>query len=179
MALLPEIRGRLTIRSEPEPFFKAFQRRVASGLLTGTPHRRSNYIATVVDARHLSVRAADWMSAISVGLNELEFGYAGDGILRYRVRYWRWTIYCLALGAVLAAFGIALVLAFDVRSYLAQAPARMRWGLSVEHSIILLWAFIVFWGFVWPWLLVKLHKRPLHALVQRLVTAVDESVAAL
>ncbi len=176
MAFLPEIRGKLTIRSEPERFFKTFRRRVASGLLTGTPHRRSNYIATLVDERHLSVRAADWKSAINVGLNDLDFGYAGDGILRYRVRYWRWAIYCLALGAVLAAIGIALALTFDVRSYLTQSPASMRWGLSVDQSIVLLWAFIVFWGFVWPWLLVALHKRPLHSLVKRLVAAVDESV---
>jgi len=179
MLFLPEIRGKVTIRSEPEPFFKAFRRRVASGLLTGTPHRRSNYLATLVDARHLTVRAGDWKSAINVGLNDLDFGYAGDGILRYRVRYWRWTIYCLALGAVLAAIGIALALAFDVRSYLTQMPASMRWGLSVDQSVILLWVFIVFWGFVWPWLLVALHKRPLHSLVKRLVAAVDESVASL
>jgi len=44
---------------------------------------------------------------------------------------------------------------------------------------LLLWAFILFWGFVWPWILVVMHKRPLHALVQRLVAAVDESVASL
>jgi hypothetical protein len=179
MALLPEIRGRLTIRSEPEQFFTAFRRRVASGLLTGSPHRRSNYTAAAADARHLSVRAADWKSAINVGLNDLAFEFAGDGILRYRVRYWRWTLYCVALGAVLAATGIALVLTFDVRSYLTQAPGRMLWGLSVEQNMALLWAFIVFWGFVWPWLLVALHKRPLHALVKRLVAAVDESAAEL
>ena len=179
MVFLPEIRGRLTIRSEPERFFKAFRRRVASGLLTGTPNRRSNYIATIVDERHMSVRAADWKSAINVGLNDLNLGYAGDGILRYRVRYWRWTLYCVALSAVLAAIGIALVLAFDVRSYLTAAPGRMLWGLSVDQNIILLWAFIVFWGFIWPWILVALHKRSLHALVKRLVAAVDESVADL
>jgi hypothetical protein len=146
-------------------------------LLTGTPHRRSNYIATIVDERHLSVHAADWNSAINVGLNDLDFGYAGDGILRYRVRYWRWTLFCVLLGAALAAVGIALALAFDVRVYLAQMPASTRLGLSVEKSIALLWAFIVFWGFVWPWILVALHKRPLHSLVKRLVTAVDESAA--
>jgi hypothetical protein len=39
----------------------------------------------------------------------------------------------------------------------------------------LLWAFLIFWGFVWPWMLVVLHQRPLRALVERLVTAVDES----
>lgn len=177
MAFLPEIRGTLKIRSEPEPFFKAFRRRVTSGLLTGTPHRRSKYVATLADAQHLSVRAADWMSAMNVGLNDLDFEWAGKGNLRYRVRYWRWTLFCVALGAALAAIGIALVLTFDVRSYLMQRPGRMLWGLTLEQNITLLWAFIVFWGFVWPWILVVLHQRPLRALVERLVTAVDESVA--
>jgi hypothetical protein len=179
MELLPEIRGTLTIHSEPERFFRAFCRRVKSGLLTGTPHRRSNYTVTAADERHVSVRAADWLSAINVGLNDLDLEWAGKATLRYRVRYWRWTLYCVALSAVLAAIGIALVLAFDVRSYLTAAPGRLVWGLSVEQNIILLWAFIVFWGFIWPWILVALHKRPLHALVKRLAAAVDESVASL
>ncbi len=175
MAFQPEIRGILKIRSEPELFFRAFRRRVKSGLLTGAPHPRSNYIATTVDPHHLSIRAADWKSAVNVGLNDLDVEWAGKGSLRYRVRYWRWTLFCVALGAVLAAIGIALALAFDVRGYLTRGPESMRWGLSVDQSIALLWAFIVFWGFVWPWLLVALHKRPLRSLVKRLVTAVDES----
>jgi hypothetical protein len=176
MALLPEIRGTLKITSEPEPFFKAFRRRVQYGLLTGKPNSRSKYTATLVDANHFTVRAADWKSAINVGLNDMDFEWAGKGKLNYRVRYWRWTLFCVALGAVLAAIGIALVLNFDVRGYLAQMPASARWGLGVEQSIVLLWAFIVFWGFVWPWILVAVHKRPLHSLVNRLVTAVDEAV---
>lgn len=31
----------------------------------------------------------------------------------------------------------------------------------------------LFWGFVWPWLLIPMHKRPLHGLVVRLITEVD------
>ena len=179
MAFLPEIRGTLTIHTEPERFFRAFCRRVKSGLLTGTPHRRSNYKVIAADERHVSVRAADWWTAFNVGLNDLELEWTGKATLRYRVRYWRWTLYCLLGSAVLAAIGITLALTFDVRSYLTAAPGRLIWGLSVEQNILLLWGFIVFWGFIWPWLLVALHKRPLHALVKRLVAAVDESVAAL
>ena len=178
MAFLPEIRGSLKIRSEPEPFFRAFRRRVANGLLTGTQDKRSKYLATLVDPQHLAVRAADWKSAVNVGLNDLDFEWAGSGYLRYRVRYWRWTLFCVALGAVLAAIGIALVLGFDVRGYMMQRPGRTLWGLTIDQNIALLWAFIVFWGFVWPWILVMIHKRPLHALVARLVTAVDESAVA-
>lgn len=32
---------------------------------------------------------------------------------------------------------------------------------------------VVFWGFVWPWILILLHKRPLHSLMARLITEVD------
>jgi len=77
MALLPEIRGTLKITSEPEPFFKAFRRRVQYGLLTGKPNSRSKYTATLVDANHFTVRAADWKSAINVGLNDMDFEWAG------------------------------------------------------------------------------------------------------
>ena len=178
MNLLPEIRGTAKIRSEPEAFLKSFRRRVASGLLTGKPNQRSNYVVTASNERRMSVRAGDTWSAISVGLNELDLESAGDGILRYRVRYWRWTLYCVALGAVLGGIGIALLLAFDVRSYMTAAPGRMIPGLSVELNLVLLWAFVLFWGFAWPWILVALHRRPLHSLVQRLVAAVDESRSA-
>lgn len=177
MALLPEIRGTLRIRSEPERFFKGFRRRVGNGLLTGIQDKRSKYVAKLVDADHLSVRAADWKSAVNVGLNDLELEWAGKGYLRYRVRYWRWTLFCVALGALLATIGIAIVLNFDVRGYMMQRTGRTMWGLTIDQNIAVLWAFILFWGFVWPWLLVLLHKRPLHKLVERLVTAVDESAA--
>ncbi|HZF15586.1 MAG TPA: hypothetical protein VE046_06555 [Steroidobacteraceae bacterium] len=178
MVFLPEIDGTLTIRSEPETFLRAFHRRAKSGLLTGSPQRRSSYCASMPDAHHLSIRAADWKSAINVGLNDLDLEWAGKATLKYRVRYWRWTLFCVGLGAVLAALGITFVLAFDARAYLAQGPESMRWGLSVDQSVRLLWVFIGFWGFVWPWLLVALHKRPLHRLVQQLAAAVDEAAVS-
>ena len=178
MLLLPEIHGRLEIRAEPERFFAALGRRVASGLLTGKRHSRSNYKVVTADERRMSIRAADTWSAINVGLNNLDFEAPGHGVLRYRVRYWRWTIYSVALGALLGVIGIALALLFDVRGYLTQTPGRMLPGLTVEQNVFLLWLFILFWGFVWPWLLVALHKRPLHALVRRLVEAVDDSIVS-
>jgi hypothetical protein len=179
MSLVPEIAGSVKIRSEPEPFFRAFRRRVASGMLTGKRGRRSNYVVAAAGERRMTVHAGDLWSAINVGLNLLDLEWAGKETVRYRVRYWRWTLYCVGLGAVLGAIGIALLLAFDVRGYMTAAPGRMIPGLPVELNVVLLWLFVLFWGFVWPWILVKIHKRPLHALAQRLVAAVDESVASL
>src|SRR5258705_13992507 len=79
MAILPEIRGSLKIRSEPDPFFRAFRRRVANGLLTGTANRRSKYVAAQVDPQHLSGRAAHWKSAVNVWVHDIVVGWAGKG----------------------------------------------------------------------------------------------------
>jgi hypothetical protein len=32
---------------------------------------------------------------------------------------------------------------------------------------------VLFWGFVWPWLLVALHKRPVRRLLERIIAEVD------
>ena len=68
-----------------------------------------------------------------------------------------------------------LLLTLDVRAYIAsQATARFP-GLSIDQSLLITWATVLFWGFVWPWLRIALHKRPLHRLVARLVNEVDAS----
>jgi hypothetical protein len=46
-------------------------------------------------------------------------------------------------------------------------------GLSIEQHVLVAWAMVVFWGFVWPWLLIALHKRPLRRLIERLIAEVD------
>jgi hypothetical protein len=34
-----------------------------------------------------------------------------------------------------------------------------------------------FWGFVWPWILIALHQKPLHQLMRRLIGDIDGSAA--
>ena len=38
---------------------------------------------------------------------------------------------------------------------------------------------VLFWGFIWPWLLIAIHKRPLHRLVARIVSEVDPGDSAV
>jgi hypothetical protein len=173
MSLIPEIHGTVPIRSDPQVFLQAFRQRVALGLLSGKPHPRSNYVVTEADIGQLHVRAADWWTAINVGLNELDLRLQRDGVARYRVRYWRWASYVLGLCGVVGLIGLLTIFALDVRTYIEQSPARMLPGLSVDQNLFVLWAMVVFWGFVWPWLLILLHKRPLQKLVTRLITEVD------
>jgi hypothetical protein len=177
MTLTPETHGAVPIRSASQEFLQRFRQRVDSGLLTGRPHPRSNYVVTQADTHHLHVRAADWWTAINVGLNELDLELPQGGIVRYQVHYWRWTAYAIGLCGVLGLIGLVLLLTFDVRTYITQSPGAMIPGLSVDQNVIIAWAMVLFWGFVWPWLLVLLHKRPLQRLVTRLITEVDQQAS--
>ena len=174
MSLAPEIRGSISIRSAPWDFLQTFQQRAARGLLSGQPHPRSNYVVARADAQGLHVQAADWRTAINVGLNEVDLELAQPGTVRYRVYFWRWASYVIGLGAVLGAIGLMLLVVFDVRSYITQSQSRLIPGLSVDQNVVVLWAMVLFWGFVWPWLLIQLHKGPLRRLLTRLIAEVDE-----
>jgi hypothetical protein len=171
MTLTPEIRGTTRIRSAPADSLQAFRQRLSSGLLSGRPHPRSNYVITQAGTDRLQFRAADWWTALNVGLNEVELR-SGQGTVDYHVRYWRWAKYVLALSGGLGLVGIILLLATDARGYIARSPG-MPPGLTVDQYLVFAWAMVVFWGLVWPWILIFLHKRPLHRLITRLITEVD------
>lgn len=173
MTLAPRIEGVVPLRSSPAQFVPAFRQRVAAGFLLGRPHPRSNYRVIDEGAGLLRVRAADYWTAINVGLNDLELRIAPSGSAHFRVQYWRWASFVLGLGGVLGLIGLVLLLTLDVRGYIAHhATARLP-GLSIDQNIGIAWAMVLFWGFGWPWLLIALHKRPLRRLVERLVHDVE------
>jgi hypothetical protein len=173
MIFNPQIEGTVAIRSSAPEFLGTFRERVRAGLLVGRPHPRSNYRISESGPGHLVVHAADWWTAINVGLNELELHVPERGVVRYRVRYWQWVQYALALSGVLGVIGLVLLLSLDVRTYITRHSASMLPGLSDDQNLLLAWLMVIFWGFVWPWLLVPMHKRPLRGLVVRLITEVD------
>jgi hypothetical protein len=174
----PELEGSASIRSASGPFMQAFAERVKAGLLTGRPHPRSNYVLDRAGPDQLFVRAADWKTAINVGLNQLELRHVPPDRIQYTVRYWRWAQYALGLGAAIGVIGLALLLGADARGYIERNPNSMIPGLSVGQNLAVAWAMALFWGFVWPWLLIAMHKRPLRQLVARLIAEVDARAAA-
>jgi hypothetical protein len=173
MTLAPLIEGTVPIRSTPDQFVKGFRERVTAGLLSGKPHPRSNYQVTDANSTRLRVRAADWWTALNVGLNEMEFQFPRQGVLQYRVRYWRWAGYVIGLSGVLGVVGLILLLTLDVRGYIDRQGVGWFRGLSTDQNLALAWAMVLFWGFVWPWLLIAFHKGPVRRLVVRLVSEVD------
>jgi hypothetical protein len=177
MILAPFVEGHTPIRTAGPEFLARFRKRVEAGLLTGHPHPRSNYVVTHAGPGALHVSAAGWWTAINVGLNELDLQVSPPGQVHYEVRYWRWAAYAIGLGALLGGIGITLALTLDLRGYIADHPASRFPGLSLDQNVLVAWAMALFWGFVWPWLLVLLHRRPLRRLVERLIAEVDVELA--
>jgi hypothetical protein len=173
MMLAPQIEGSAPIHSTAVNFLESFRQRIEAGLLTGKPHPRSRYRVTGFGPGHLAFEAEDWWSAVNVGLNQVELRIPRSGSVQYRVRYRRWASFALGFCGALGLLGLVLLLTLDVRGYIARQPGARLPGLSLEQNVAIAWAMVLFWGFVWPWLLIVLHKGPLHRLVARLVAEVD------
>jgi hypothetical protein len=174
--LTPEIEGTVSIRSSAERFLQAFGERVGAGLLAGQLHPRSNYAIIGAGPDHLVVRAADWWTAINVGLNTLQLRHVTPNVIRYHVRYWRWAAYAIGGSAALGLILAGMFLTIDIREYIARHQASRIPELSLDQNVAIAWLMVLFWGFIWPWLLIALHKGPLRRLVTRLIGEVDAGV---
>lgn len=177
--MIPQIEGTVAIRASTGPFLQAFRQRVAGGLLTGRPHPRANYQVAEAGPDRLRVRAATFWTAINVGLNDVEVRLPQSGSVQFHVRYWRWAGYALGLSTVLGLIGIVLLLTLDVRGYVASHLTAQLPGLTIDQNVFLAWAFVIFWGFVWPWLLIAGHKRPLRRLMERIIREVDAQASGI
>ena len=178
MSVVPAIEGSVSIQSPADRFLAACRQRVAAGLLSGKPHFRSNYVISDAGPDRIEIRAHDWWTAINVGLNTVKLRHVHPNIITYHVEYWRWAQFVLGLSAALGLVGLILLLAVDVRSYIAEHLSSMIPGLSIEQNLRIAWLMVLFWGFVWPWLLIWLHKRPLRGLITRLIAEIDATNAA-
>ncbi|MEE2937839.1 MAG: hypothetical protein VYA84_17770 [Planctomycetota bacterium] len=172
--LLPFIAGEIPIRATSKQFSTALRQRVNRGFLNNLPGVRQNY--ELVDCGSLSanVRAGNWLTAINVGMNDLFLDLSDSGKIQYRLSYWRWTTYCVGLGMILGLVMVAIFLTIDIRQYIANNPSARLPGLTIDQNVYFAWGNVSFWGFVWPWILVVLHKRSLRKLLMKTIAEVDE-----
>src|SRR5213594_3713259 len=132
---LASVSGDTAARAPAATFVAAFVRRVESGLLAARPRSRNHYEVTEQRPDGLAFRAADWWTAVNVGLNDVDIAIASDGRVRYDVRYARWAAYVIALAGVLGVILILVFLAIDIRAYIAQHEAARFSRLSIEQNV--------------------------------------------
>jgi hypothetical protein len=172
MWFLPRTEGSAPIRSEPESFVQAFARRIETRLLPHASPRRSRYAVSRKGRDGLAFRAADWLTAVNVGLNDVELTTSA-GQVRYTIEYWRWAAYVVLLCAAIGLAVVLVFLSFDIRGYVDRHPEGSFPGLTADQNVAVGWSMALFWGFVWPWIMIALHKRPVRMLMERIIAEVD------
>lgn len=178
MSLKPHVEGTATIHSPGPAFFAAFARRIEAGLLAHAAERRNRYLVTRQGADGLVFRAVNGWTAFNVGLNEVDLSSPSAGVVKYRIGYPRWAGYVIGAGAVLAVLGLVTFLLIDIRSYIAAHQFSRIPGLSLDQNVAVAWGFWLFFGFLWPWVLIVLHKGPLRGLMHMLIAEVDAAAKA-
>lgn len=173
MIFSPSLTGETPIRSRPDAFLSALERRIENGLLTGRPHPRSRYAVTSRAGDRLAFRAANGLTAFNVGLNRVEVVLDAPGRLRYRIEYWTWARYSLALATVIGATLCVIFLSIGLPEYVETHRNQVVPGISAQRNVAIAWGLVLFWGLAWPWILIALHKRPLRRLFERIVAEVD------
>jgi hypothetical protein len=172
MPFVPTVEGEAPIQAPAEEFLPAFEKRVVDGLFRPGNRKRADYVITMSAADELRFRAVGWATAASIGLNEVQLR-AGEGRIRYRVAYRRWALFVLLLGAAIGLLLIATFLSFDLREYVATHPASRIPGFSTDANVAFAWGCAIFFGFVWPWLVIALHRPHLAKAVRTLIAEVD------
>ena len=151
-----QVEGSAPIKAPPRSFIEKFVGRIETGLLPGS-RSRNRYRVTQQSGDALSFRAEDWWTAIAVGLNDVQLTGDPGGVVRYSIQYPRWSAYVLILGAVLGIVFVVMMFTLPVTKQTAAIALPIA----------------LFWAFVWPWILIAIHRRPLRRTMERVIAEVD------
>jgi hypothetical protein len=173
----PRFTGKTRIEAPGRAFLERMKDRVQAGLLTGAPHWRSRYEVTRHTEQELAFRASDFVTAINVGLNEVELRPTGDGSVSYSVSYKRWAAYVVGQGALLGVVFLLVFLFWDIETQLDRYPLVADPALNRTVGVALFWGIVLFWTVVWPWILIVVHKAFARKLLNRIIQEVDASAA--
>lgn len=164
---LPSFGGEFWLEHIPQDFVERIIQRVQTGFLQAGMKVRANYVAIPQQDGSVRVTANDFWTAINVGLNDVVVRREAGNVIRYEVSFGTWAKYCVFLGGVI----FLLVLIVQFAAHLA--------GFSVTPSQFVLGMLIAaFFGLVWPWLLIEMHKRPAARCLDRILreTLIDSGV---
>ena len=146
----PSYDGTIEIMPLPSDFTDRIARRIENGLLNPGSRRRANYVVRSKSGDAISFSAVGFWTAYNVGLNEVELRRAGPNSIAYHGSYRRWATYVVIQALVVVAAIIFVILVVPSGR---DDVARYSWGWWY------LGALLVFFGLVFPWLMVAMHRR--------------------
>ena len=145
----PEFDGDLELTKVPQDFSARIQKRVESGLLVLGTRRRANYSVRSMTRDEITFGAEDFLTAYSIGLNDVRLERRGPNVVHYEVKFWRWA-------RTAAVHGLVLGLALSV-CYVAFPGMRLQVA-SYPFGPWLFAGLTLFWCILWPWVLTAIHR---------------------
>jgi len=159
----PAYEGVIELGAVPDDFTERVARRVESGLLVPGSRRRADYVVRSRSQDAVSFAARGFWTAYNVGLNEVELRRDGLHRIAYHGSFRRWAAYAAIHGLALTGAILAVVLAWPgARDQVSQTP----YGWPVLLGLL------VFFGLLWPWVLVAIHRRMVPWSLVRIVQEV-------
>jgi len=166
----PEFSGTYSPERVRPDFISALSHRVRKGLFPLASERRNRYVVVSESEKELRFRSEGLLTSVTIGWNDVhvQIDSAQDSAaqVRHEVTYFGWARYVVVLCAMI---GIALIASWSLFG--------QKFGAQRSAAKPIFWAMLIFWGFVWPWILVAIHKRPAARALERLFAEVNESQA--
>jgi len=156
----PEYRGTIEFKALPDDYTDRIARRVETGLLVAGSRRRANYVVRAKSREAVSFSAVGFWTAYNLGLNEVEVRGAGPNCVDYHGSFRRWALYATINSLALAT---VILIGLLVLPGARDQVSRYTWGW------LYIGALLAFFGLVWPWLLVAMHRRFVPRALERIV----------
>jgi len=164
----PEFSGTYCPETLRPDFIASLAERVRRGLFPRASQRRNGYAVVSESEKELRFRSEGLLTAISIGWNDvqvqIESAPHSAPRVCYEVRYFGWARYSVILCAFI---GIALIAGW---SLLGE-----KFGARRSAAKPIFRAMVMFWCFVWPWILVAIHKRPAPRALERLFAEINSA----
>ncbi len=169
-AFHPSFRGVYRPKVLADDFIDRLAARVESGLFPMASPGRNRYTITERLGTRLRFRSVGILTGINIGLNDVAIRLDDrNREISYDVSYWTWAKYSLYLcGGIAGVLGLAL-LATLLGVPMFGGDARLPTNLMLLVSVPM----ILFWGVLWPWILIALHKRPAAGCLTRIFDEVN------
>ncbi|NQT84903.1 hypothetical protein HQ563_17940 [bacterium] len=164
----PQFSGTYSPERLRPDFISALAERVRKGLFPRASERRNRYALVNESDKELRFRSEGLLTSINIGWNDvrvqIESPPDSAPRVRYEVMYFAWARYSVILCAFL---GIAMIASWTLLGEI--------YGAHRSAAKTIFWVMLIFWGFVWPWILVAIHKRPAAKALERLFEKVNEA----
>jgi hypothetical protein len=157
---IPRFEGEVELRSIPDDYVTRLEERVSGGFLVRGSRSRANYIVQPNSGDGVRIVAANFWSAINIGLNNVLVRRKDAQHLTYEVSFWRWTRYAVVLSGFIL---LVLVVCYTLAE-------NLSWSLpSTRFARLWMWSCALFFGVCWPCVLAELHKRPAARCLERIL----------